>query len=75
MNTFWKVNERILKDQIIYDMEKYFSTFFICVQEKVQFAKCLNKSYRKVEGKFAKFKNNVAVGATLTYLKRLTNHT
>ena len=56
-------------------MGKYFLMFFICVQEKVQFAKCLNKSYRKVEEKFAKLKNNVAVGATLTYLKLLANHT
>ena len=48
---------------------------FLSAYRKKYSLQCLNKSYRKVEEKFAKFKNNVAVGATLTYLKRLTNHT
>ena len=56
-------------DQIVYDMEKYFSPFFFWLQEKLQFAKHLNKSYRRLENFFAKLENNFSVWAALTYLK------
>ena len=47
LNTFSKVNERVPIDQIVHDMEKYFSSFFSAYRKN--YRSHLNKSYKRVE--------------------------
>ena len=72
LNTFSKVYERAIKEQIACGIEKYF-TVFICVQEKLELTKHLNKSYERRKN----VDNNFLVGRTLTDLSKAstTYHT
>ena len=63
-NTFSKVYEKVLKDQLVWH-GKIFFTVFICVEEKLQLTKQLNsfiEEWRK------NLDNNFLVGAVLTDL-------
>ena len=62
LNAFSKAYEKVIKDQIVPSMEKYFSVF-ICVQEKLYFMKHFKKSYLRVE---KNLDNNFAFEAILT---------
>ena len=67
LNTFSKIYERVIKDQIICGMEKYFSPFLSAYRKNYSSQNiliCLTEEWIK------KLDNNIVVGAVLTDLSK-----